>query len=194
MRIDQFIDSLNLLYRPALNGGQMDIYAGFLSRYTENQLEELWVNTMEAHMYTSPPTIGKLGDYAKGITQMQVVNSENQKKLEFANLTDEEIFSTRLGGFGLKQGFADSYRIWCRRKGIPPQTDEMLLWFQRSQHRADTAISELKKSDDLDHFSKTLVNFRNTMNEKNGNLRKEFAHLIKDAIAIPADLSATTGV
>lgn len=186
MQVAEFIMNINDLYKPPLNQGQQKFYNQFLNRFTGNQLDELWELTMEKHLNTSAPTIGRLKEYSKEVTPVRVVNSEEQKKLDLKNLTDEEIFSTELGRLSLKQGWGDSYRITCRERGIPQQDDDdkILLWFQKTQHNANMAVYDLRGKNDV--FSKALMNFKNSMDEKNEGLKQEYAHLIDNGIAIAA--------
>jgi len=80
MRITDFIANINDLYKPALNHGQMPFYSKFLAGYTDNQLDELWVSTMETHFATSAPSIGKLKEYAKTISKVRVVSQDDIEK------------------------------------------------------------------------------------------------------------------
>ena len=177
MQSYQFITNINDLYKPPLNAGQQRFYQQFLQGYTDNQLDELWEVAMESHLHASPPSIGKLKEYAKSITAVKIVSQEDIEDQERRNLTDEDIFSTRLGRLSLKQGWADSYRIICRRRGIPEQTDSEILIFQKAQHEADKSIADLKVREDV--FSTALVKFRESMKSKNESLKNQYTHLWK---------------
>ena len=79
MEVRDFIANIKELYKPALNDGQVPFYAKFLDRYVEHQLDELWEATVETHVATSPPSIGKLKEYAKDVTKLRVITQEDVK-------------------------------------------------------------------------------------------------------------------
>lgn len=170
MQTNQLITNLSDLYKPALNVGQIQFYSKFLYKFTDNQLDELWDITMETHCRTSPPTIGELKKYANGVTKVKVVVEKTEL------LTDEDIFSTRLGGFSLQQGWSHSYSVICQEEGIPPQDDETILEFQKAAHRASQAERYLSGKDDI--FSKVLLALRETMKGRSECLKEEFKHLM----------------
>ena len=171
--------NLNDLYKPHLNHGQQTFYKQFLDRYTDMQIDELWDITVEGHCRTSPPTIGELKKFAREVTPIKIVNSEQQQQLDIKRLTEEVIFSTRLGKLSLKQGWAHSYLVTCRESGIPSQDDDVLLKFQQGQHDADMSVYNIQNNKDV--FSRTLVRFRNTMRQKNKEMKAEFAHLLNES-------------
>ena len=92
-----------------------------------------------------------------------------------SNLTDEQIFQTPLGRLSLAQGWADSYRTYCKAKGIPSQGDDMLLEFQKGKHRAEQAYKEL--IEEVDPFSECLITLYKSMIAKNDMWSQLFNHL-----------------
>ena len=176
MEVRDFIANINDLYKPALNDGQMPFYSNFLAVYTDNQLEELWVCTMETHYATSAPSIGKLKEYAKTITKVRVVSQDDIEKDRIKKLTDEDIFSTELGRLSLAQGWADSYHVICKETGIPEQSDKIIIWFQRGKMDAENAARTL---DAKNPFDAALINLRKTGVVNNQYWKEEFAHLVE---------------
>lgn len=169
--------NLNDLYKPALKQEQQPFYSEFLAKLTDNQLDELWDITMESHMRMSPPTIGELKKYSKDVRPVKVVTDAMLEQEEINNLTDEQIFQTPLGRLSLAQGWADSYRIYCKAKGIPSQGDDMLLEFQKGKHRAEEAYKRVLE--EADPFSNCLITLRKSMIAKNDMWRQEFNYLIE---------------
>lgn len=184
MQSYQFIKNLNDLYKPPLNQGQQPFYGQFLGDYSDNQLDELWDIVMDGHCRTSPPTIGELKKFAKEVTPIKIVNSEQQEAIK--SLTEEDIFSTRLGRFSLKQGWASSYLITCQESGVPLQGDDVLLKFQQGKSDADTEAFYLEGKEDL--FARAWLRLRKSMNEKNKYWKDKYQHLIDTNVAIAAPL------
>lgn len=182
MQLAELILNLNELYKPPLNASQQTFYRKFLDKFTENQLEELWEITMETHMRMSPPTIGELNKYAKGVTKVKVVSQEYIEMIQRRKLSDEEIFSTRIGKLSLAQGWANSYHDRCINKGIPEQTDKVILDFQQAQHRAELGHKDVKEN--YYPFSRDMISLRETMIEKNQMWADKFQHLIDPALSI----------
>jgi len=181
MRISDFIANMNDLYKPALNHGQMPFYSKFLEAYTDNQLEELWTATMEAHIATSQPSIGKLKEYSKTVTKVRVITIEEVEATERKNLTHEQIFSTYLGQLSLTQGFAASYYIHCKDKGVPEQNDMVLMQFQKGQHNAVVAQKECEAM--LSHAgllnaAPSLLNLRKSQIDRNQQLVEKYGYLV----------------
>lgn len=178
MEAAEFIFKMNELYRPPLNAGQQKLYQQMLNYYTPMQLDELWRITMETHASNSPPAIGRLREYAKDVTKVAVITPEQKKKEEIKQLAEEGVFSTTLGKLALRQGWAHSYLIHCRRSGIPEQNDKMILWFQKAQHNAETAYKELEESHE-GFLHESLMRLRQSMRQKNRDLCEEYKHLWK---------------
>ena len=181
MRISDFIANMNDLYKPALNHGQMPFYSKFLEAYTDSQLEELWTATMEAHIATSQPSIGKLKEYSKTVTKVRVITIEEAEATRRKNLTHEQIFSTYIGKLSLTQGFSASYYIHCKDKGVPEQDDVVLMQFQKGQHNAVVAQRECEEM--LSHAgllngAAGLLNFRQSQLERNQQLFEKYGYLV----------------
>jgi hypothetical protein len=175
MQITEFIMNINDLYKPALNVNQIKFYSQFLSSFTDKQLDELWSVTMESHTTSSPPAIGRLKEYTKQISSPKVINAEDAQERANRFLKDAEIFNTDLGRLSLRQGWADSYRVHCREKGIPSQGDDVLLEFQRGQQDANDAAFAIRNN--RDPFSKALISFREDMVSKNEALKWKYKSL-----------------
>jgi hypothetical protein len=169
--------NLNDLYKPALKQEQQPFYSEFLAKLTDNQLDELWDITMESHMRMSPPTIGELKKYSKDVKPVKVVTDAMLEQEQIKNLTDEQIFQTPLGRLSLAQGWADSYRVYCKSRGIPLQGDDMLLEFQKGKHKAEEACKELVE--EADPFSNCLITLYKSMRAKNEMWRQQFHYLIE---------------
>jgi hypothetical protein len=175
MRIDQFLMNLNDLYKPCLKQEQQPFYSEFLFKFTENQLEELWGVVMESHMRMSPPTIGELKKFSKDIKLVKVVSDYDIKQQQIKQLTDEEIFNSEMGQLGLKEGWADTYRIYCKESGIPSYDYGLHLEFQKGQEAAKSAYQEMKE--DIDVFSVALKGLRHSMLRKNKDWQEKYNHL-----------------
>lgn len=167
----ELIQNINTLFKPKLMMQQERFYLEFLSRYTNNQLEELWNVTIESHLRTSPPTIGELKKYAKDLAPLIIINHEDIQK----KLTDEEIFSTDLGRLSLQQGWARTYLMRCREKGIPDQSDKTLLAFQVMYQGGSDAALSIK--DDTHSGSQSLMRLWQTMIQANLDLKEKYRHL-----------------
>lgn len=172
MQTAQFIMNLCDLYKPALKHEQQVFYSDFLQNFTENQLDELWTATMESHLLSSAPSIGRLKEYGKNITKVRVVSKEDQRKEAINRLTDEQIFSSELGRLSLKQDWADSYYAYCKESGIPEQSDKMLLWFQKTANIAKQAADTL---DPKNMFDAVLLKLRVTRQKNNQYWEEKFA-------------------
>jgi len=176
MHLTELITNIVDLYKPALNTAQIKFYAQFLSRYTDSQLDELWDLTTEKHLTNSPPSIGRLKEYAKDVTPLKVVHKEADI------LGSEEIFSTRLGKLSLLQGWSGSYLEVCSRDKIPEQTDDVLLEFQKAQHKADSYANELR--DSKSPFDMSLVSLWDGMIARNKKLQEEYQHVHSDNLRL----------
>lgn len=172
MQTAQFIMNLCYLYKPELKKEQQVFYSDFLQSFTENQLDELWTTTMESHLLSSAPSIGRLKEYAKNITKVRVVSLADQKREAIKRLTDEQIFSSELGRLSLKQDWSDSYYAYCKESGIPEQGDKMLLWFQKTANIAKQAADTL---DPKNMFDAVLLKLRATRQINNQYWEEKFA-------------------
>ncbi len=180
MQVHEFITNLSRLYKPSLGDNQIPFYNEFLEAQSEEFLENLWMIVIRTHLRTSPPTIGELNKYAATIH-----NARSPEEFKAVHKpSDEELLDSYLGRWALKQGWAHSYLIHCHHEGVPEQNDDMILFFQQGQHNAKMAYESLSENEG-GIFDKALMNFYQSMREKNAMLKEKFAYLINpNAIAV----------
>lgn len=158
----KFIMNLRELYKPALNDGQIPFYTDFLSQFSEEALDSLWNITIGDHCKNSPPSLGELTKYSKGIKHSVTELYEFTKP----DISEDEVFKTRLGRISLEQGWSNSYYLHCDEHGIPEQSDEMILKFQKDQQAAKTAHETLEPENNLRYADRYLEGIYQMMRKK----------------------------
>ena len=154
------------------------IYAWFKDRKPLHMTRENWL-----YLESYERRHGRIHEYIFGKERPLDVELAETEQANH-NLTEQEIFSTRLGKLSLKQGWANSYLLVCQRNGIPSQDDDVLLKFQQGQSDADTEAFYLEGKED--EFSRTWLKLRKTMNEKNNYWKGKYGHLVDAQTSLAA--------
>ena len=147
------------------------IYAWFKDSKPLHMTRENWL-----YLESYERSHGRIHEYIFGKErQLDEELAETSDSQANHNLSEEAVFSTRLGKYSLKQGWANSYLLVCQRRGIPPQNDDALLKFQQGKEDADMEAFYVEgKSDE---YSRAFLKLRKTMNEKNKYWKQKFQHL-----------------
>lgn len=164
MQVIELMGRIGELYGKISNS-RNKYYMDFLQKFTDSQLDELWAETMHSHQKNTPPTIGELNRYSKCVTPVKVVNDDIRLSLD-------TIFNSELGQLSLEQGWSDSYRIYCQENGLPDQSDDTILMFQRSQEKAEVAMNSIKNSHNP--FDQIILNMWQERGIKNQKQKERY--------------------